>query len=97
MGSGDIVGQAVSAAQADMNTVQAAADAIITAVGKVRPWLTPQTWEGNAAATWTGDWESFYRTVQSCLDGLPSAESDIVSAVQTQMTQIAQRRDASSS
>jgi hypothetical protein len=94
MGSGDIVSQAVSAAQADMNTVQAAADAITTAAAKVKPWLTPETWEGNAAATWTGEWESFYQAVQSCLNDLPSAESEIVSAVQTQMTQLAQRRAA---
>jgi uncharacterized protein YukE len=92
MGSGDIVGQAVAAAQADMNTVQAAADAIGAAVGKVRPWLTRETWEGNAAATWTGEWETFYRTVQNCLNDLPSAESDIVSAVRTQMLQIAAQR-----
>jgi hypothetical protein len=96
MGSGDIVGQAVSAAEADMNTVQAAADAISTAIGSVRPWLTPETWKGNAAAAWAGGWESFYRVVQSCLNDLPSVEADIVSAVQTQMMQIeAQHRQAS--
>jgi hypothetical protein len=82
---GDIVGQAVWAAKADMNTVQAAADAISTAIGSVKPWLTPETWEGNAATAWVGEWESFYHIVQNCLNDLPSAESDIVSAVQTQM------------
>lgn len=46
---GDIVGQAVSDAEADMNKVQAAADAISAAIRGVKPWLTPETWEGNAA------------------------------------------------
>ncbi|MGA8462062.1 MAG: hypothetical protein WB800_42195 [Streptosporangiaceae bacterium] len=85
---GDIVGQAVSDAEADMNKVQAAADAISAAIRGVKPWLTPETWEGNAATAWAGEWESFYHAVQSCLNDLPSAESAIVSAVQTQMMQI---------
>jgi uncharacterized protein YukE len=96
MGSGDIVSQAVSAAQADMNTVQAAADAIATAAGKVKPWLTPETWEGNAATAWAGEWESFYQALQSCLNDLSSAESQIVSAVQTQVTQLEARRQEAS-
>ena len=33
----NIVGEAVGAAEADMGTVQAAADAISSAIGKVRP------------------------------------------------------------
>jgi uncharacterized protein YukE len=82
MGSGG-GGQPVWAAQADMNTVQAAADAISTAIGDVRRWLTPETWEGQAATEWVGEWTSFYQGVQSCLDDLPYAESGIVSAVQT--------------
>ena len=92
MGSGDIVGQAVSAAAADMNQVQMAADAISTAIGGVKPWLTPETWEGNAATAWVGEWESFYHTVQSCLNDLPYAESGIVSAVQAQMIQAEAQR-----
>ena len=75
-----------------MNTVQAAADAISTAIGGVKPWLTPETWAGNAATAWVGEWESFYHLVQNCLNDLPYAESDIVSAVQTQMIQAAAQR-----
>ena len=85
MGLGDIVGQAVEAAQADMNTVQSAADAISAAIANVKPWLTPETWDGDAATAWVGQWTSFYQGVQNCLNNLPYAESDVVSAVQTQM------------
>jgi uncharacterized protein YukE len=85
MGWGDIVGQAVDDAQADMNTVQSAADAVSAAISNVKPWLTSETWEGDAATAWVGEWTSFYQGVQNCLNNLPSAESDIVSAVQTQM------------
>ena len=96
MGRPDLISQAVSAAEADMSTVRAAADAISTAIGDVKPWLTQETWEGHAAAEWAGRWEIFYRAVQSCLNDLPSAESDIVSAVQTQMIKLeAERRKAS--
>ena len=63
-----------------MNKVQAAADAISAAIRGVKPWLTPETWEGNAATAWAGEWESFYHAVQSCLNDLPFAESAIVSA-----------------
>jgi uncharacterized protein YukE len=98
MGRLDLVSQAVSDAEADMNTVRVAAHAISTAIGNVKPWLTPETWEGKAAAAWAGEWESFYRVVQNCLNDLPAAESDIVSAVQAQMTKVvraeAQRRHA---
>jgi uncharacterized protein YukE len=88
MGWGDLVGQAVSAAEADMNTVQAAADAISAAIGQVKPWLTAETWEGAAATAWVGEWTSFYQGVQSCLANLPSAEADVVATVRTQMMKV---------
>lgn len=89
----DIVAQSVSDAEADMNRVQLAADAISDAISRVRPWLTPETWDGAAATSWGDDWVSFYQGVQSCLNDLPAAESSIISAVETQMIQIeAQRR-----
>jgi uncharacterized protein YukE len=88
MGVGNLVSEAISAAEGDMTTVQAAADAISDAIGKVKPWLTTETWEGDAATAWAGEWTSFYRGVQNCLSNLQSAETDVVSAVRTQMTQI---------
>jgi hypothetical protein len=91
MGGSFTVGQAVSMAESDMNTVQQAADAISTAIGKVKQWLTPETWRGQEATDWAGNWTTLYNSVQSCLNDLPSAESQIVSAVQTQMAELAQR------
>jgi uncharacterized protein YukE len=88
MGWGDLVGQAVSAAESDMSTVQAAADAISAAIGQVKPWLTAETWEGAAASAWVGEWTSFYQGVQSCLSSLPAAEADVVSAVRSQMMKV---------
>ena len=80
-----MVQQAVEAASDDMGKVQAAADAISAAIAKVTPWLNGQTWTGSAAASWEGDWNSFYATVKSCLNDLPAAESSIISATRTQV------------
>lgn len=91
MGGSYTVAQAVQYAEADMNAVQAAADAIHTAIKKVEQWLTPETWRGQAATEWAGNWRTFYHGVQICLSDLPHAESDIKSAVQTQMTELVQR------
>lgn len=86
------VAQAVQDTQADMNTVQAAADAINDAIKKVEPWLTPETWRGQAATDWADNWKTVYHGVQSWLTGdLQPAENEIVSAVRTQMTELVQR------
>lgn len=90
---GDIVGQAVSDAEADMGRVQAAAAAISDAIGAVRHWLGPDTWKGKAATDWTNNWTSLYGRVQGCLNDLPSAETNIVTAVRTQMIQIETHRN----
>jgi uncharacterized protein YukE len=88
----DMVQQAVEAAAQDMGNVQAAADAISAAIGKVTPWLNGQTWTGSAATSWEGDWNTFYATVKNCLSDLPAAESSVVSATQTQMEALAAKQ-----
>ena len=85
MGWGDIIAEAVGEAQDDMARVQAAAQAIQQAIGSVQPLLTSDTWEGPAATAWIGQWQSFYKAVQSCLDSLPAAESEVVSQVRASM------------
>jgi uncharacterized protein YukE len=85
MGWGDLVQEAVRDAQDDMASVESAAGAIKAAIGKVQPLLTSGTWDGPAAATWIGNWQSLYKSVQSCLDGLPAAEAQVVSQVRTSM------------
>lgn len=90
----NLVGDAVGAAEADMGTAQAAADAISAAIGKVRPLLSGQTWTGPAATAWEGDWNSFYGTVMSCLNSLPSAEASVIAGVRRQAEQIERRQAA---
>lgn len=90
----NLVGEAVGAAEADMGTVQAAADAISSAIGKVRPLLSGQTWTGPAATAWEGDWNSFYAGVMSCLNSLPSAEASVIAAVRQQAEQIVKQQAA---
>ncbi|HEY1917191.1 MAG TPA: hypothetical protein VGH27_16615 [Streptosporangiaceae bacterium] len=85
MGYGDLVEQAVEAAADDMGNVQAAADAIQGAVSKCQRLLTPQTWFGPSAQTWIGGWDGTYKTVLSCLGGLPGAEQSVIAAVQSKM------------
>ena len=87
MGNSYLVQEAVEDASADMGKVQTAADAISAAISKVTPWLNGQTWTGNAATSWEGDWNTFYATVKSCLNDLPAAESSVVSSTRTQMEQ----------
>ncbi len=84
----NIVGDAVASAEADMSKVQAAADAINAAIGKVRPLLGGDTWTGPAASAWEGDWNSFYGSVVSCLNSLPSAEASVISGVRQQAEQL---------
>ena len=84
----DIIGDAVSAAEADMSKVQAAADAISAAIGKVRPLLGGDTWTGPAASAWEGDWNSFYGTVTGVLNSLPSAEASVINGVRQQAEQL---------
>lgn len=91
MGWGDLVAEEVSAAQTDMAKVQAAADAISQAISKVRPWLSSGTWDGPEATSWIGDWQSFYQGVQSCLNSLPNAETDVVAQVRQQAEKHAQQ------
>lgn len=88
MGYGFIVQQAVEDTENDMGNVQAAADAISGAIAKVTPWLNGDTWTGDAASAWEGDWNTFYATVKSCLNDLPAAESSVISATRTQMEQL---------
>ena len=91
MGWGDLVQQAVTDASGDMARVQNAADAISAAIKKVQPWLNPDTWQGSEATTWMGDWETFYASVQSGLNGLPAAEASVVSQTRTQMEKLARQ------
>lgn len=80
----NIVADAVSSAENDMSSVQTAADAISTAIGKVTPWLNGDTWTGPAATSWEGDWNSLYASVTGILNDLPSAEASVISDVRTQ-------------
>lgn len=89
MSWGDLVQEAVAEARSDMARVQAAADAISKAVSNVSPWLDDGTWQGPDAARWIGDWHGFYQSVQSCLNGLPAAEAQLVAQVRTQMDKLA--------
>jgi hypothetical protein len=91
MGWGNLAEEAVSAAEGDMARVQAAADAISAALKKVEPWLNAGTWQGPDATTWMGQWNSFYATVQSCLNGLPAAEANVVSQTRIQMEKLARQ------
>ncbi len=87
----NIVGDAVSSAEADMSKVQAAADAISAAIGKVRPLLGGDTWTGPAASAWEGDWNSFYGAVTGVLNSLPSAEASVINGVRQQAEQLAKQ------
>jgi uncharacterized protein YukE len=90
MAYGDVIAEAVQGAQDDMSAVNAAAQAILSAIKAVSPWLTDQTWTGHAADAWCGEWNSFYKQVQSLLSNqLPGAESQVISQVRTQMEQLA--------
>lgn len=84
---GDYVAAAVEAATQDMARVRTAADAISSAIGKVRPCLTGQTWTGPAATAWEGEWTTFYNSVQACLNSLPGAEASVISGAQRQAEQ----------
>lgn len=92
MGLGQLVGEAVAYAEADMARVEAAAAAIKSAIGKARPWLDASTWQGLAAADWLGQWRSLYASVQRCLDDLPAAEAQVVAQVQTRMEDMVKAR-----
>lgn len=89
MGWGDVIAEAVGEAQTDMARVQSAAQAIQQAISSVQPLLTSATWQGPAATAWIGQWQSFYKAVQSCLDSLPAAETQVVSQVRATMEKIA--------
>lgn len=91
MGWGALAQEAVAGAEADMARVQAAADAIRQAIGKVAPLLDAGTWQGPAAAAWIGEWNGFYQAVQSCLNALPAAEQQVISQVRAQMAQLARQ------
>ena len=91
MGWGDLVAEAVSDAQTDMASVESAAQAIQKAIGNVTPLLTSGTWQGPEATTWIGDWQSFYKSVQSLLASLPTAEAQVVSQVRTSMEKAARQ------
>jgi hypothetical protein len=93
MGYGDLVQQAVDDASADMGNVQAAADAISAAISKAWQWVNPDTWQGQAAQNWQGDWQGFYTGVKNCLGELPSAESSVIDETQTQMEQFVAKHD----
>lgn len=82
MGRGEQAHEAVAGAQADMARVQAAAAAIAEAISKVRPLADAATWQGPPAWSWLGDWEWFYALVQSCLDGLPAVQQQVIAQAQ---------------
>jgi uncharacterized protein YukE len=67
MAYGDLIAEAVKGAQDDMSQVNAAAQTILGAIRSAAPWLSGQTWTGQAATAWCGDWDSFHRPVQSLL------------------------------
>ena len=46
MGYGSLIQEAVSDAENDMATVNAAAQAIVTAINGAKTWITDQTWTG---------------------------------------------------
>lgn len=85
--AGGFVATAVEDAQNDMGKVQQAADAITGAINAVKPLLGGKTWTGPAADAWEGDWNTFYASVQSCLNSLHGAEASVISAAQTQAEQ----------
>jgi uncharacterized protein YukE len=89
MGWGDAIAEAVGEAQSDMARVQSAAQAIQAAISNVQPLLTSGTWQGPAATAWIGQWQGFYKSVQSCLDSLPVAEAEVVSQVRASMEKLA--------
>lgn len=91
MGWGDLVAEAVASTQADMAKVQGAANAIQAAISSAQGLLTSDTWFGQPAQAWIGDWTGTYKSVQSCLGSLPNAEASVVSAVRTQMEHLAQQ------
>jgi hypothetical protein len=85
VGYGDLVGEAVEAATADMGNVQAAVDAIEAAARKAQGLLDPATWFGAPATAWIGQWQGVNQPLLSCLAGLPEAEQSIIAAVRSQM------------
>ena len=90
MGYGSLIQEAVSDAENDMDSVNAAAQAIITAINAAKPWITDQTWTGTAATSWCGDWNSFYSSLLNLLSNqLPGAETTVVNNVRTQMEKLA--------
>jgi hypothetical protein len=91
MGWGDLVAETVSDAQTDMASVESAARAIQTAISKVSPLLTSGTWEGPEATAWIGEWQSLYKSVQSCLASLPAAETQVVAQVRSNMEKMARQ------
>jgi len=93
MGYGSLIQEAVNDAENDMATVNAAAQAIVTAINGAKTWITDQTWTGTAATSWCGDWNGFYGQLLSLLNNqLPGAETAVVSNVRTQMEKLAQNQ-----
>jgi|HubBroStandDraft_5_1064220.scaffolds.fasta_scaffold126499_2 hypothetical protein len=93
MGYGSLIQEAVSDAENDMATVNAAAQAIVTAINGAKTWITDQTWTGTAATSWCGDWNGFYAQLLNLLSNqLPGAETTVVNNVRTQMEKLAQNQ-----
>lgn len=93
MGYGSLIQEAVSGAENDMATVNAAAQAIVTAINGAKTWVTDQTWTGPAATSWCSDWNGFYAQLLNLLNNqLPGAETTVVSNVRTQMEKLAQNQ-----
>jgi hypothetical protein len=91
MGWGDLGAETVQEARTAMAAVESAAQAIQKAISNVQPWLTPGTWQSGEATAWIGDWQSFYKAVQSCLDSLPAAEAQVVAQVRSDMQKMARQ------
>jgi hypothetical protein len=81
MGLGQLAAEEIASARSDMSTLNAAAEAINTAINNARSWLDGRTWSGHAADTWTGGWEVQFRALQSLLAALPTAETQVITEV----------------
>lgn len=87
------VEQAVQGCQDDMSDVTAAAQKIEAAVRAARKWITDETWSGQPAVTWCGDWNSFYSQLLSLLaNQLPGAGKLVETSVRTQMQQLVEHQ-----
>lgn len=91
MGLGQLAAEDIASTKSDMATVNAAADAINTAINNVRRWLDGKTWTGDAADAWMGDWNAQFGRLQSLLRQLPATEGRVVAKVTRDSEQMVRR------